>query len=120
MAQNSVGPSVNPRLGAQLSRRVQSGALSRGQATKVKSQRSMLAKAFGPEWRIKVYGNKEGAKGIGGPFSRDQIAAKRSAGLERAKTKLAVGAPPTTLKNGGTEAPWKERKNRSNGGTTAP
>jgi hypothetical protein len=117
---NQIASSRNVPLGNQLARKVNSGQLSRGQATKVKNQRSMLAKAFGPEWRVKVYGNKEGAKGIGGPFARGQVAAKRSTALERAKTKLATGAPAVTLKNGGTQAPWKERQNRSNGGTTAP
>lgn len=117
MAKKSIDTGVIASLGKQLTNKVQSGDLSRGQATKVKNQRTLLAKAFGPDWRVKVYG-KGGAKGISGPFARGQVAAKRSAALERAKTKLAVKGDPTTL-NGGTEAPWKEKKNRSNGGTTA-
>jgi hypothetical protein len=96
-------------LGKQLTNKVQSGQLSRGQATKVKDQRVLLQKAFGDNWRVKVYG-KGGAKGIGGPFARGQVAAKRSAALERAKTKLATGGPNITLKNGGTEAPASKRR----------
>lgn len=101
MARQSVGPG---KLGQQLMNKVQSGQLSRGQATKVKNQRTLLAKAFGPEWRVKVYGNKEGARGIGGPFARGQVAAKRQGALERAQTKIAprvAGSP----NNGSVEAP---------------
>jgi hypothetical protein len=108
-------------LGKQLTNKVDNGVLTRKQATKVKNQRTLLAKAFGPNWRVKVYG-KGGAKsyptyGYKGPTELNEV---RKKALERAKTKLAVGSDPTTLKNGGTEAPWKQKKNRSDGGTTAP
>lgn len=113
-------------LGKQLTNKVESGQLTRGKARQVKNQRTLLAKAFGPEWRVKVYGNKEGARGIGGPFASGQVAADRAQALERAKQKLNVSAPATTLKqNGGTTAPLSKearenRRVRPNGGTTAP
>jgi hypothetical protein len=75
------------KLGAQLRGRVQSGALEGGQAQQVARQRAMLQKAFGTDWRKQVFG-AGGAKGIQGPFAQRQVAAKRSAGLERAKRKL--------------------------------
>ena len=103
---NGIDNGVIANLGRQLTNKVQSGDLTRGQATKVKNQRQLLQKAFGDNWRVKVYGNKEGAKGIGGPFARGQIAADRSKALERAKAKLAVktaGSP----NNGSVEAPPK-------------
>jgi hypothetical protein len=107
-------------LGKQLTNKVDNGALTRGQATKVKDQRTLLAKAFGPNWRVKVYG-KGGAKsyptyGYKGPTELNEV---RSKALERAKQKLNVNGgteAPTTLKQPGTG----ERKKRSNGGTTAP
>lgn len=82
-----VGGVMQAKLGAQLSNRVQSGAISQGQAGKVAQQRKMLQKAFGSDWRNKVFG-QGGAKGVSGPFAQDQIRNKRTAGLERAKRKL--------------------------------
>lgn len=76
---------VNP--GAQLRNRVQSGAISGGQAQKVARQRQLLQKAFGTDWRKQVFG-QGGAKGISGPFAQRQVAAKRQQSLERAKRKL--------------------------------
>lgn len=75
------------KLGAQLQGRVQSGSLQGGQAQKVARQRQLLQKALGSDWRTKVFG-QGGAKGINGPFAQRQVAAKRAAGLERAKRKL--------------------------------
>lgn len=82
-----VGAGMQPKLGAQLSNRVQNGAISQGQAGKVAQQRQMLQKAFGPNWRKQVFG-AGGAKGVSGPFAQDRIRNKRTAGLERAKRKL--------------------------------
>lgn len=82
-----VGGAVQPGLGAQLSNRVQSGAINQGQAQKVAQQRQMLKKAFGSDWRTKVFG-KGGARGASGPFAQGQVNAKRRQGLERAKRKL--------------------------------
>jgi hypothetical protein len=81
-------------LGAQLTQKVRSGALDQGQARRVASQRALLAKAFGPEWRTKVYG-QGGAKGIDGSFASREIAAKRAQALSQASRKF----------NGGTTAP---------------
>lgn len=82
-----VGGAMQPKLGAQLSNRVQSGAIGQGQAQKVAGQRQMLQKAFGSDWRKQVFG-AGGAKGISGPFAQRQVAAKRAQGLARAKRKL--------------------------------
>lgn len=82
-----VGAGIQPKLGAQLSNRVQSGAIGQAQAGKVAQQRAMLQKAFGSDWRTKVFG-QGGAKGISGPFAKGRVNAKRSAALERAKRKL--------------------------------
>lgn len=82
-----VGGAMQPKLGAQLSNRVQSGAINQGQAGKVAQQRQMLQKAFGSDWRTKVFG-QGGAKGVSGPFAQAQIRTKRAQGLARAKRKL--------------------------------
>jgi hypothetical protein len=78
---------MQPRLGAQLSNRVASGRISQSQGQKTAQQRQMLAKAFGSDWRDKVFG-QGGAKGISGPFATAQVRTKRSQALERAKRKL--------------------------------
>lgn len=85
----SVGGAVQPKLGAQLSNRVQNGAIGQGQAQKVAKQRAMLQKAFGSDWRSRVYG-QGGAKGLkaSGPFGTAAVRTKRNAALERAKRKL--------------------------------
>ena len=75
------------QLGSQLKGRVQSGAISGEQAQKTARQRQLLQKAFGSDWRMKVFG-QGGAKGISGPFAQRQVAAKRQQGLARAKKKL--------------------------------
>lgn len=84
-----VGPATQPRLGRQLSGRVQSGAIDQAQALKVAKQRQTLKKAFGSDWRSKIYAGS-GPKEIrqGGPFANRQIAAERAKGLARAKKKL--------------------------------
>jgi hypothetical protein len=83
----NAGLSLPMKLGAQLQGRVQSGAITGAQAQKTARQRQLLQKAFGTDWRKQVYGSG-GAKGINGPFAPGQVAAKRAAGLERAKRKL--------------------------------
>lgn len=82
-----IGAGIQPKLGAQLSGRVSSGAISQGQAGKVAQQRQMLQKAFGSDWRKQVFG-AGGAKGVSGPFAQAQIRTKRAQGLARAKRKL--------------------------------
>lgn len=44
--------------GAQLQRRVKSGAISKEQAEKTMKQRQTLQKAFGKDWRTKVFGDR--------------------------------------------------------------
>ena len=44
--------------GAQLERRVQSGAITQEQAQKTMQQRQTLQKAFGKDWRTKVFGDR--------------------------------------------------------------
>jgi hypothetical protein len=77
-------------LGKQLRRKVKSGQLSQGKAQQTAYERSVLAKAFGDDWRTKVYG-KGGAKAASGPFAQRQVAADRSQALARAKAKLGGG-----------------------------
>jgi hypothetical protein len=82
-------PNPSGGLGRQLSNRVASGAVSASQAKRTMQQRQTLKKAFGSDWRSKVYAGG-GAKEIseGGPFAKRQIAAERAKGLARAKRKL--------------------------------
>jgi hypothetical protein len=82
-----VGAGIQPKLGAQLSNRVQNGAINQAQAQRTVQQRDLLRKAFGSDWRTKVFG-AGGAKGQSGPFSKAEILAKRSQALSRAKRKL--------------------------------
>lgn len=50
-----VGPAALPGPGgAQLARRVSSGAITQEQAQRTMQQRQTLAKAFGPDWRDKL------------------------------------------------------------------
>jgi len=44
--------------GAQLERRVKSGAITQEQAQKTMQQRQTLQKAFGKDWRTKVFGDR--------------------------------------------------------------
>lgn len=95
--ENGIEGNFQAGIGRQLTNRVNSGAITQNQAQKIAAQRRLLRNAFGDNWRQKVFGNPEGAKGIGGPFARGQIAADRSQALERAKKKMNI--------NGGTTAP---------------
>lgn len=111
----AVDNGVIASLGKQLTNKVDNGKLTIDQATKVKGQRNLLAKAFGPDWRVKFYG-KGGAKsyptfGYKGDTELNDV---RAHALKRAKAKLATGTDTTTL-NGGTVAPspaWKNKKQR--------
>lgn len=84
--QQNMGLNAPVKLGAQLRGRVQSGAIDQAQGQRTARQRQLLQKAFGPDWRTKVYG-QGGAKGVTGSFAPGQIRAKRSAALERARRK---------------------------------
>lgn len=83
----NIGPI--PKLGAQLQARVQSGAIDRKQALQTARQRQTLKKAFGSDWRSKVFAGS-GVKEIrqGGPFANRMVTAERAKGLARAKRKL--------------------------------
>lgn len=83
----SVSQGYQPKLGQQLSNRVQSGVISGAQAQKTAGQRDLLRKAFGSDWRSQVFG-KGGARGVQGSFSKADILAKRSQAISRAKRKL--------------------------------
>jgi hypothetical protein len=99
-------------LGKQLTNKVESGNLTRGKATKVADQRKLLQKAFGDNWRVKVYG-KGGAKALPsyGYAGGSEVNSLRSKAIQQAKTKLNTSAPPTTLKtNGGISSPLKGRQ----------
>jgi hypothetical protein len=87
-------------LGKQLSSRVSSGAIDQQQAQKVATQRALLAKAFGPNWRTKVYGDAgyvgRVRKNLSAGKDTEQNSAlyknlmqQRSKALERARQKLA-------------------------------
>jgi hypothetical protein len=103
-------------LGKQLTNKVESGAVTRKQANKTAGQRKLLQKAFGDNWRVKVYG-KGGAKALPsyGYAGGSEVNQLRSKALKRAKAKLNVGRPDkTTLNhhagspgNGSVEAPPK-------------
>jgi hypothetical protein len=45
-------------IGGQLERRVQSGVIDMAQAKKVAAQRQTFRKAYGPDWRTKVFGDR--------------------------------------------------------------
>jgi hypothetical protein len=82
-----VAKAIQPSFGAQLSRRVGSGAITGVQARQTAQDRQLFQKAFGDDWRTKVYG-QGGAKGISGPFAEGKVRAVRSRALERARAKV--------------------------------
>lgn len=51
-----LGNAAQPQLGAQLTRRVSSGAITPEQAQRTAQQRRLLSRAYGPEWRKRVFG----------------------------------------------------------------
>lgn len=87
----AVGEGVNADIGAQLSRRVSSGAIDISQAKQVASDRMVLERAYGPKWREKVFGSPKGARGLPsyGYAGGSEVNSLRSAALKRAKAKLA-------------------------------
>jgi hypothetical protein len=94
----AVGSAIQAELGGQLSRRVDAGAIDQGQAEKVAHDRALLEAAYGPNWRVKVFGDKgyvqrtrQGlAENPNDPQIKalyEQLMRQRSAALERAKRK---------------------------------
>ena len=55
---------MQPDLGAQLSRRVSSGAIDQGQAERVAHDRALLERVYGPNWRDKVFGGVGVVRGL--------------------------------------------------------
>lgn len=54
----AVAGNADAGIGAQLSHRVQSGAIDQEQAERVAKERAELEKAYGPDWRRQVYGDR--------------------------------------------------------------
>lgn len=57
-ARTGIGRGGQPGLGHQLTRRVQSGQITQERAQKTAGQRGLLQKAYGSDWRSKVYGDR--------------------------------------------------------------
>ncbi len=88
----SLGGAVTPGLGRQLTSRVQSGAITQDQAQRTAQQRQTLQKAFGPDWRQKVYGDTGYAQRTRSALSKSpdnaQVAALNKRLMERRKQML--------------------------------
>jgi hypothetical protein len=82
-----VGGNFQAGLGEQLSNRVSSGAVTQQGASQTAQERQVLAQAYGPNWRTKVFG-QGGAKGISGSFAQNVIRQKRARALDRARKKV--------------------------------
>lgn len=57
-AQVSRAEVAPPDLGQQLSRRVAAGAINPDQAEKTAHDRELLERTYGPDWRVKVFGDR--------------------------------------------------------------
>ena len=92
--QGSLGGQAVPGLGRQLTRRVQGGAISQEQAQRTAQQRQTLEKAFGPDWRVKVFGDRGYAQRTRAAFAKEpqnpQVAALNKKLMERRKQMLEV------------------------------
>jgi hypothetical protein len=88
----AIGSAMQPGLGAQLSSRVQSGAIDQGQAQKTMQQRQTLEKAYGKNWRTKVFGDRGYAQRTRKALSKNpdsaRLAALNKKLMERRKTML--------------------------------
>jgi hypothetical protein len=98
----AVSSNFQPKLGRQLSRRVSSGAITQKQAQRTVGQRSVLARAYGDDWREKVYGasgrmlrvRKQLAANPGNSNLRaehERLLRRRRVMLEKARAKLSEG-----------------------------
>lgn len=54
----AIAQNAQPELGRQLTRRVQAGNVAPEQAQQVAQQRALLEKAYGPQWRVKLFGDR--------------------------------------------------------------
>lgn len=90
--QPSIAEGANADIGAQLSRRVSSGAIDKTQAEQVAKDRTLLERAYGPKWREKVFGNAKGARGLPsyGYAGGSELNKLRNSALDRAKAKIAA------------------------------
>lgn len=88
----SLGGAVAPGLGRQLTSRVQSGAITQDQAQRTAQQRQTLAKAFGSDWRQKVFGDAGYAQRTRSTLAKSpgnaQVAALNKRLMERRKQML--------------------------------
>lgn len=94
---NNPGQNFQANLGKQLSSRVSSGAISQQKAEKTASQRALLKKAYGSDWRTKVYGDKGYVKRArkaaasgdeSGQALYKQLLRQRKGALKRARAKV--------------------------------
>lgn len=89
-----VGGASTPGLGRQLTSRVQSGAISQEQAQKTAQQRQLLEKAFGADWRTKVFGDAGYVRRARGAMAKNpqdpQVAALNKQLMERRQKALAA------------------------------
>jgi hypothetical protein len=92
--QGSLGGQSIAGLGGQLSRRVQSGAITQEQAQRTQQQRQTLEKAFGSDWRKKVFGDRGYAQRTRSALAKNpqnaQVAALNQKLMERRKQMLAA------------------------------
>jgi hypothetical protein len=93
-------PAAQPTLGKQLQRQVSAGAITQPQAQQTAQQRQTFEKAFGPQWRTHVFGDRgyvQRTRAALAANPSDQQAQalyqnelnRRAAMLKRAKEKLA-------------------------------
>lgn len=95
----AIGNAVQPDLGAQLSRRVSSGAIDQAQAQQVAKDRALLEQVYGPNWRDKVFGGAGRVRRLRQNVASDEpgnskdrlqeLLAKRKSFLEKAQAKGA-------------------------------
>lgn len=86
--------------GAQLERRVQSGAITQEQADRTMKQRQTLQKAFGKDWRTKVFGDRGYAQRTRSALSKNpdsaRLAALNKKLMERRKQMLTAAQKKTS------------------------
>lgn len=90
---HAIGAAVQPDLGAQLSRRVASGAIDQQQAEQVAHDRALLEQAYGPNWRDRVFGGAGVVQGLRQDVAShtNEFGAKAKLGEILAKRKRLLG-----------------------------
>jgi len=93
--------------GAQLERRVQAGAITQEQAQKTMQQRQTLQKAFGKDWRTKVYGDRGYAQRTRSALAKNpdsaRLAALNKKLMERRSKMLEAARKKNAGEGGGGE-----------------